>query len=697
MNISKRISLNVNKENADKYIKIRLEQDVSQHKFLPLNINTKDAYRNFNADYGVLVGRVMANESIGIPNAKISIFIPLADEDANDSEIVSIYPYKTPRDKNSEGKRYNLLPRVAKKNPKTGIISPKQPFGSFPVKEELLTNINFLRVYKKYYRYTATTNEYGDYMIFGVPVGTQIVHMSVDITDIGKYSMTPASMVVNLGYSPNLFIENNTKIKPSSDLNDLPHIETQEISVDIIPFWGDKENFEIGITRQDFRIRSTLVNQFVIFGSAFTDSDQNQWGTVDTNNDNDKVFLLYTMSTKEDIGIGTKRPAKVIEKIYYYPDTVSDSEILSPNSFDKMVLLDKSEYSVYKRDGDFVFIINCNRKRMVMNEQGELIPADNSTKGGIFTEFKGFITLEVDETSLPLNWIRHGEHVYIKPIREKLKFPQTAQMGATFRRETNYYSDGDSDNWRSQYFTFCGGGIYSLARFHALAGNVKSGYDANETHIYINGHCYEGFIEGTEINNPQFPEPTRNVGIIQTNDFLYTGNTAMGMRSSVCMTYQGGTMKLFGGSWLNLSVYLPQIGWACNNYSYIKCHRVNSHISYADKSDYYMKPNNQKIAGTYTDTCSFARSDLNWTDIICVPKIDIINMYSNPEKGFRKSDLVLTGTTYRNNTYVPPSDHPIYWCGAAPLRKCTNETDTFFFKGIEPSDAIKFLIDLGIV
>ena len=85
--------------------------------------------RDFNADYGVLVGRVIANGGIGIPNAKISIFIPLSDEDADNGEITSIYPYKTPRDKNYEGKRYNLLPRVSKNRPQHGIISPKQPFG----------------------------------------------------------------------------------------------------------------------------------------------------------------------------------------------------------------------------------------------------------------------------------------------------------------------------------------------------------------------------------------------------------------------------------------------------------------------------------------------------------------------------------------------------------------------------------------
>lgn len=107
-------------------------------------------------------------------------------------------------------------------------------------------------------------------MIFGIPVGTQTVHLSVDTTDIGKYSMTPASMMSSLGYSSSLFSNNGTKIKESDDLNDLPNIETQDISVDVLPFWGNEELFEIGITRQDFRIRATLTSTFTIFGSTMT-------------------------------------------------------------------------------------------------------------------------------------------------------------------------------------------------------------------------------------------------------------------------------------------------------------------------------------------------------------------------------------------------------------------------------------------
>ena len=144
MNKSQRIFLNNNAAIADSHITVKLDQDVDTLEFLSMSLSTKDVYQDFNADYGVLIGRVLANGGIGIPNAKISIFIPLTDEDANNSEISSIYPYINPTDKNNEGKRYNLLPRVSQVN-SFGISSPKQPFGSFPIKPELVTNLEFLK------------------------------------------------------------------------------------------------------------------------------------------------------------------------------------------------------------------------------------------------------------------------------------------------------------------------------------------------------------------------------------------------------------------------------------------------------------------------------------------------------------------------------------------------------------------------
>ena len=85
MNKSQRIYLSsgdTGNDSQDKYIKVRLEQDIETLEFMSLSIGTADVYQNFNSDYGVLVGRVIANGGIGIPNAKISIFIPITDEDA---------------------------------------------------------------------------------------------------------------------------------------------------------------------------------------------------------------------------------------------------------------------------------------------------------------------------------------------------------------------------------------------------------------------------------------------------------------------------------------------------------------------------------------------------------------------------------------------------------------------------------------
>jgi hypothetical protein len=64
MNKSQRIYLNTGdtgNQNQDKFIKVRLEQNVETLEFMSLSISTADVYQNFNTDYSVLVGRVNAN------------------------------------------------------------------------------------------------------------------------------------------------------------------------------------------------------------------------------------------------------------------------------------------------------------------------------------------------------------------------------------------------------------------------------------------------------------------------------------------------------------------------------------------------------------------------------------------------------------------------------------------------------------
>jgi hypothetical protein len=724
MNKSQRIYLNTGTTQNDKYIQFQLEQDVDTIEFMTMNIYTKDAYQDFNSDYGVLVGRVIANGGIGIPNAKISIFIPLTDADADIGDIASIYPYKTPRDKNSEGKRYNLLPRVSEFEPSTGVFKPKQPFGSFPIKPEIVTNQAFLDVYKKYYKYTALTNNAGDYMIFGVPIGVQTVHLSVDITDIGKFSMTPAAMVTNLGYSPNFFTDNNTRIKPSEDLTDLPNIETQEITVDIVPFWGDTTNFTIGITRQDFRIRSVLTNTFTIFGSVFTDAYKSMWGRGISGTDS--TWALYQMgvdnglTVRQNIGAAQKAAGTVTEKIYYYPVNISDTQIATGKFVDQMLLLDTTQYSVYKRGGDFAAIVSCNRRKIITDDFGnEVVVADNAPDG-IFTRFSGFMTLEISPDTIPLDWESIGHHVEMKPIRQIIKIPQYADAGKTFVNPNTYHdccnssfhgNDTDiaqNNAWRAEHYSFSGGGLYSVSRFHGIVAN---GLDRESS-------CPYGFIAGDTINVACIAW-SQNAGVIQTNNYDSGNNDDVEFPTNSIMTGCAAISGLtcatvFGANWMNLSIYLPQTGWVYNNYAYIHCWRVNSQFTFADRNkynnSYYQLPNKQLIAGKYTDTCSFTRSDLNWSDFIPMTKCDVVKMNETGTKGFKtfndgKTITTISGNyplqgTYRNGTYKPSCNPtPAPFCGGKcnGVSTCASDGKTYFFKGIDTSDCVAFITCLGII
>jgi hypothetical protein len=123
----------------NKNINIKLEQDFDFLEILSLKISQEDVYRSFCSDYGVIVGRVIANRGFGVPNAKVSVFIPITSEDEKNDLIRDLYPYKTTSSKNNEGYRYNLL--LSKET-----CSLNKAVGSFPTKQEVLDNDILLEI-----------------------------------------------------------------------------------------------------------------------------------------------------------------------------------------------------------------------------------------------------------------------------------------------------------------------------------------------------------------------------------------------------------------------------------------------------------------------------------------------------------------------------------------------------------------------
>jgi hypothetical protein len=333
---------------TEKYISIQLTQSFDYLEFLSLKLSQKDAYRLFDSDYGVVAGRVIGNEGIGLPNCKVSIFISIDEDDFSAletrpktvSEVIksvgaSLYPFTNVSDENNEGVRYNLLPSHKRNRGFNGFpanifgigATPKTPVGTFPDKEEVIVNPSFMYIYEKYYKFTTVTNDAGDFMLFGVPTGNHVLHMDCDLTDIGRWSISPLMMNKVLGYPDSLFINEGSKIEASTDLSTLPNIQSHNIPVFVKPLWSQNEgSTTVGVTRQDFKVTGDIVPHFNMFLSGFRQSDDTYIG--------DRIFFRLIIKSalfwrlRYPTGINFKKWSISWSTICLYRPDLSESEFL---------------------------------------------------------------------------------------------------------------------------------------------------------------------------------------------------------------------------------------------------------------------------------------------------------------------------------------------------------------------------------
>ena len=254
---------------VNKSINVNIEQDFEFLEILSLKIQQTDVYLRSCADYGVLVGRVTANNGFGLPNARVSIFIPIESIDESNPIISSIYPYKSPSDKNSDGYRYNLLPYEKS-------YSTHAATGTLPSRIDAITDSTAVEIFDKYYKFTAKTNDSGDYMIMGVPLGSQTVVMDVDLSDIGEFSLSPQDLI-RMGIATENQVAGG-RFKSSTDLGSLPQIVNLSQVIEISPLWGDPSVCQIAINRLDFDLRDQanidIIPTSVFMGSIFSTDDK---------------------------------------------------------------------------------------------------------------------------------------------------------------------------------------------------------------------------------------------------------------------------------------------------------------------------------------------------------------------------------------------------------------------------------------
>lgn len=337
----------------DRNIQIKVDQDFDFLEILSLKISQQDLYTSFCANYGVVVGRVIANKGFGVPNAKVSIFVPISGEDEKNELIKDLYPYKTVNSKNKNNYRYNLL--LSKST-----CSLNKATGTFPTKEDVLNNDILIEIFDKYYKYTTRTNDAGDYMIFGVPTGQQTVHMDIDLSDAGVFSVRPYDFIEN-GYNERLF-ESRVEFKSSSNLDGLPQIKSGNKGIDVIPFWGDIEQCQVGVTRVDFDTNFNFEPRSVLMGSIFSDQAKNNLNKrCNPTNDQGSQCELRT-------GPGVIDIIRVDE--YKYDST---GKKIIPLSLEEYVL--PQGVDSIDENGVFVVSVPMNVGHVITDEYGNLIPS----------------------------------------------------------------------------------------------------------------------------------------------------------------------------------------------------------------------------------------------------------------------------------------------------------------------------------
>ena len=254
---------------VDKSVVVNLDQDFDFLEILSLKLSQSEIYTRQCSDYGVIAGRVSVNDGYGVPNAKLSLFIPITADDELNPTISEIYPYKTISDINEDGYRYNLLP-----------YKPSFPghsaTGSFPDLEDVLTNPTAIELYDKYYKFTVTTNDSGDFMIFGAPVGSYTILMNLDLSDMGPFSQSPQDLI-RIGLATESQV-NGTKFQKSENLVTLPQIIFLNKTVEVLPLWGEPEICQPSITRTDFDLTAeanvTIKPTSIFMGSIISDTDE---------------------------------------------------------------------------------------------------------------------------------------------------------------------------------------------------------------------------------------------------------------------------------------------------------------------------------------------------------------------------------------------------------------------------------------
>jgi hypothetical protein len=193
-------------------------------------------------------------------------------------------------------------------------------------------------------------------MIFGVPTGSQRLHVDIDLSDIGMLSQRPRDMVYK-GYNINQF-ESPNKFKQDTNLNSLAQIISQDLGLYVYPYWGDTSETDdnIAVTRADINVDYKFEPTCVFMGSIITDTGSNAIGKNCTSTE--KIGKMSELIAGE-----------------------GSIEMIRKNIDGKVEEFQVKGNRVIDGDGVWCYQIPMNLDYIMTDEFGNIVPSDNPEKG----------------------------------------------------------------------------------------------------------------------------------------------------------------------------------------------------------------------------------------------------------------------------------------------------------------------------
>lgn len=387
-------------------IPISLMQEYNSFEILSLKLNMNETYRSYTSNEGIVLGRVStANNGLGIPNVRVSIFVPKGNYSQTDEEEV-LYPFSSPTDTDNDRIRYNLLPSESD-------VACYQVVGTLPTKRKILDNETVCEVFEKYYKYTTVTNEAGDFMLSNIPVGKQRIHIDADLSDIGPFlSQKPYDMIENLGIDKNKF-ESTRQFKTSTDLDSLVQIISQNKSVYVYPYWGDttENSSNIKITRTDLSLNYEFKTGAIFMGSIITDKQGNS--------------IRQNCTPVEKNG-------KMSEMVTG-PGTI---EMIRKTKDDKIEQYRIKGDKLINDNGVWCYMVPMNLDYVRTDEYGNIIPTDDPNKG---VPTRARVRFRISLTEMESDEDSHKRCSYLVPNNPQIddkNFLETNSADYAFGTET---------------------------------------------------------------------------------------------------------------------------------------------------------------------------------------------------------------------------------------------------------------------